>query len=73
MTDLQKQPFVEASEKDKQRHESQVKEMKLNGFFMSADGVKSTDLKPKAPKKRAAPEPGSAASVKKAVKRVRKE
>ena len=55
MSDEDKTPYTEQSAKDKQRQLAQIKEMEENGFFIMADGSKSTDhvKKPKVIKKRA--------------------
>lgn len=44
MTDDQKKPFVELNEKDVKRYDKQLADLEKKGFFMTEDGVKSTDL-----------------------------
>lgn len=44
MTDKQKEKFEALSEKDGERYEDQINQIKKNGFFMTLDGTKSTDL-----------------------------
>ena len=44
MTDDQKKPFVDLNEKDIKRYDKQLADLEKKGFFMTEDGVKSTDL-----------------------------
>jgi len=50
MTEKQKKKYEDLSQKDRLRYDDQIDQLKKNGFFMSADGTKSTDMKYKAPK-----------------------
>lgn len=45
MTDEQKKPYLDKSKQDEQRYQRQLKELEQNGFFMTEDGIKSTDLR----------------------------
>lgn len=45
LTDAQKAPYLEKSRLDDERYKRQLKELEQNGFFMTEDGIKSTDLK----------------------------
>lgn len=47
MSEKERQPFVNLSNEDKQRRESQLKEMKEKGFFVMEDGSKSSEHKAK--------------------------
>lgn len=51
MSEKEKQPYELLQAKDKDRHEKEMADLKKNGFFVNKDGVKSTDLVYKAPKK----------------------
>ena len=44
MTDDQKKPFVDLNEKDIKRYDKQLADLEKKGFFMTEDGMKSTDL-----------------------------
>lgn len=44
LSDEDKKPFVAKSEADNQRYQKQLKDLEANGFFMTEDGQKSTDL-----------------------------
>lgn len=44
MTDAQKKPFVDASAKDVKRYERETKQFEKHGYFINADGVKSSDV-----------------------------
>lgn len=46
MTDDKKAPFNEAANQDRVRFENETKQFEENGFFINAQGVKSTDIKP---------------------------
>ena len=43
MNELEKLPYIQLFEQDKQRREGQLEEMKQNGFFVMKDGTKSID------------------------------
>ena len=45
MTEAQKKKFTDLNAQDKLRHEKQLTDLKKNGFFVLADGSKSTDEK----------------------------
>lgn len=45
MTEDQKKPYLEKSKQDEERYKRQLTELDQNGFFMTEDGIKSTDLK----------------------------
>ena len=47
MTEEEKKKYTDMHNKDVERHENQYKELREKGFFMTADGVKSSDLPPK--------------------------
>lgn len=40
----QKEKYDALSRQDRERHEDQIKQLKKNGYFMTEDGTKSTDL-----------------------------
>jgi len=44
MTDEQKEKYEAASKKDGGRYDDQINQLKKNGFFLTEDGTKSTDL-----------------------------
>lgn len=44
MTDKQKKPYFDASNKDKTRYEREMNQLEQKGYFVNKDGVKSTDL-----------------------------
>ena len=44
LTDEEKTPHVAKSKLDEQRYKTQQAELEENGFFMTVDGKKSTDL-----------------------------
>lgn len=44
MTDQQKERFEAMSNKDGERFDDQLNQLKKNGFFLTEDGTKSTDL-----------------------------
>lgn len=44
MTDAQKEPYNAKAKDDEERYKKQLKELDDKGFFMTAEGVKSTEL-----------------------------
>jgi hypothetical protein len=44
MTDEGKKPYMDKSKRDEERYKRQLAELEKNGFFLTDDGVKSTDL-----------------------------
>jgi hypothetical protein len=44
LTDEAKQPFIKKNKQDEERYKRQLAELEQNGFFMTEDGQKSTDL-----------------------------
>lgn len=50
ITDAKKKKFEDLAAKDGERYDDQINQLKKNGFFMTEDGTKSSDLTPKAPK-----------------------
>jgi len=54
LTDKQKKKYEALSQKDKARYDDQMAQLKKDGYFMTEDGTKSTDLPYKAPKQRKA-------------------
>ena len=46
MSESDKQKFEDLHNKDKERFDNQMKELKENGFYMTEDGKKSSDLPP---------------------------
>ena len=50
MTALKKQKYEKMSIKDAERYKDQLDQIRKNGFFTTAEGVKSTDLPVKAKK-----------------------
>ena len=51
MSEEQKKPYDDENDKDIKRHEKQLSDLEKKGYFMTEDGVKSTDL-PVDPKKK---------------------
>ena len=51
MTDKEKEKYENLAKKDVERQQNQLAELKKNGFFMTKDGIKSSDLPPPKPKK----------------------
>ena len=48
LTEDQKKKYNDLNKKDIKRHEMELKELETKGYFINADGVKSTDMvKPK--------------------------
>ena len=45
MTGAEKKKFIDLNALDKLRHEKQLADLQKNGFFVLADGSKSTDEK----------------------------
>ena len=45
MSDAEKEPYAARSKGDEERYKKQLRELETNGFFLTEDGVKSTDLK----------------------------
>jgi hypothetical protein len=44
MTDAQKEPYLAKARQDEARYQKQLKELEDKGYFMTAEGKKSTDL-----------------------------
>ena len=44
MTEADKKPYVQISTQDQARFDQEVMQLQTNGFFISKDGVKSTDM-----------------------------
>ena len=44
MTEADKKPYVLVSIQDQARFDQEVMQLRTNGFFISRDGVKSTDM-----------------------------
>lgn len=44
MSEEQKAPYIQKSKSDEERYKRQLAELEQNGFFMTEDGQKSTDL-----------------------------
>ena len=44
LTDDAKKPFIDKNKQDEERYKRQLAELEQNGFFMTEDGQKSTDL-----------------------------
>lgn len=63
LTDEQKQPFINKHNEDVERYHTEKKQLNENGFFINAEGVKSTDMKLK--KKRSLEKRGSNDSISK--------
>ena len=55
MSDADKERYAARSKADEERYKKQLRELETNGFFMTEDGVKSTDLKVD-PKKKFGPD-----------------
>jgi len=51
LTDNEKKKYDDLAAKDIQRHDNQMAQLRKNGFFITEDGVKSTDLPPPKVKK----------------------
>ena len=47
MSDEEKQPYYTLAERDVERYDREVLELRTQGWFTNEDGVKSTDLKRK--------------------------
>jgi len=54
MTEKDKQKYVVLQQKDQERHDLQLSQLRNKGFFMTEDGVKSTTLPQPSPKKKRA-------------------
>lgn len=52
MTEEEKKPYEKLHEKDVKRYEAQLAELKSKGFFIMADGTKSSDHEVKKKKSR---------------------
>lgn len=46
LSDKQKEKYIKIAADDKVRFERETKELETKGFFITADGVKSTTIKP---------------------------
>ena len=46
MSESVKKKYTDLHDQDQVRYDGQIKELKDNGFFMTEDGKKSTDLPP---------------------------
>lgn len=44
LSENQKKPYSDKAKQDESRYQAQLKELETKGFFMTADGQKSTDL-----------------------------
>lgn len=44
LSEEEKKPYVEKSKQDEARYKKQLADLEANGFFMTEDGQKSTDL-----------------------------
>ena len=47
MSEADKQPYTKLHDEDVVRYDTQAKSLRENGYFMTEDGKKSTDLEPK--------------------------
>ena len=52
MSDIEKKPYIDLSDKDKDRYVKQLKEMNEKGYFTLESGEKSTDMPPIRKKKK---------------------
>jgi hypothetical protein len=54
LSESEKKPYYNAVEQDRQRHDQELQSLLTKGFFINKKGEKSSDLKPKVPRKRLA-------------------